>query len=257
MPKGIGYACPDTCLVFWLNVFAGSRHAAAEPIPHPCGLTKGSTSGFGMAYRTRTDRGTLARRWKRDRLFRLIILIVGNGFSSSWQSRQRDRREVEFGRRSSEVRGALHSWQRGGPTRPLWSCAMKIPLHASVLSGAKRRTRHNWRPAFSESYWWVDGFENQVITQREGTKDQRGPIAPTSGASRIVSAEAESATAHASAEDDMAVAGAVNTRTTEWLRCWVKPAPHPAMQSQLPPCIDFLYDISRSDVNRKTRILNK
>jgi hypothetical protein len=56
-----------------------------------------------------------------------LFLIRGNGLRSRWQSRQSDRGEIEPSRRSSELRGALHSSQRGGPTRPLWSCAIEMP----------------------------------------------------------------------------------------------------------------------------------
>jgi len=56
---------------------------------------------------------------------RRFFLIFGKGLRSRWQSRQSDRAERR--RRSSEFSGALHSSQRGGPTRPLWSCAIEIP----------------------------------------------------------------------------------------------------------------------------------
>jgi len=55
----------------------------------------------------------------------LLFLIRGKGLRSRWQSRQSDCAERR--RRSSEFKGALHSSQRGGPTRPLWSCAIEIP----------------------------------------------------------------------------------------------------------------------------------
>ena len=55
----------------------------------------------------------------------LLFLIRGKGLRSRWQSRQSDCAERR--RRSSEFKSALHSSQRGGPTRPLWSCAIEIP----------------------------------------------------------------------------------------------------------------------------------
>src|SRR5260221_10804607 len=50
---------------------------------------------------------------------RRFFFSLGNGLRSRWQSRQSDRAKAEADRRSSELRGALHSSQRGGPTRPL------------------------------------------------------------------------------------------------------------------------------------------
>ena len=112
------------------------KHATSARSGDPgYGLSKGSTSEFGMAVSKDESSNELARNSKLHRnsmwgpflFLDLCPLTRGKGLRSKWQSRQSDRGEMEPSRRSSELSGALHSSQRGGPTRPLWSCAIEIP----------------------------------------------------------------------------------------------------------------------------------
>ena len=87
---------------------------------------------------------------RRKRSF--LFLTREKGLRSRWQSRQRDRAERR--RRSSEFMGALHSSQRGGPTRPLWSCAIEIPP-SRTQTGEQMKQQSVWLSsvAFKPLYW--------------------------------------------------------------------------------------------------------
>jgi len=165
----------------------------------------------------------------------LLLLIRGNGLRSRWQSRQSDCAERR--RRSSEFKGALHSSQRGGPTRPLWSCAIEIPP-SRTQTGEQMKQQSCvvkqawfyaalftvcldalWEPHHSAVEWRTTGSQRSAPDGRVFPPKQW--IAP-------------------------------QVECPEWgsrrrrLRCaglgkvagrWFKPAPLPAMQSQLPLCI--------------------
>ena len=61
---------------------------------------------------------------------------------------------------------------------------------------------------------------------------------------------------HASAQNEVPSADANDAPASERVQAvGVKPAPLPAMQDQLPSCIDILYDISHLFVNNKMQYL--
>jgi hypothetical protein len=78
----------------------------------------------------------LRRAWRRRRR-RFFVLIPEKGCNASWQSRQKEPAEDELGRRSSELSGALHSSQRGGPTRPLGSWGINGPRRRFARTSAR------------------------------------------------------------------------------------------------------------------------
>jgi len=189
---------------------------------------------------------------RRKRSF--LFLTRGKGLRSRWQSRQSDRAERR--RRSSEFKGALHSSQRGGPTRPLWSCAIEIPPDRTQTGEQMRQQMLVGlsRPAFRLLYWndfvWTH-FGNLIILRWRRTTGSQcsAPDGRAFPPKQWMGATSECPEwGSRRRRQRCAGFGKVAGRL-------IKPAPLPAMQSQLPLCIDILYDILRPRVNRKNDIL--